>query len=754
MDSNNLLTNVITKIVNNYELDDLMDYCEKDIYINGPINTSTLEILSIMKDLQYDFFKTHETRIIRLMGLFFKDSSSEISDLQQLVMEDYKKCIKEIRQNKAFTPMQNEIITKIENNDNYSFSSPTSTGKSYIFRYLIENAVSDIMIVVPSRALINEFYINIMDIVHDKDTMILTFVDNINKKHTKKRIFILTPERDRDVFKFKNEFNFQFFLFDEAQLTNEKDERGMYYDGIVRRLKKSFPSTKFIFAHPFIKNPEAQFQKNNFKFNKVNYDTFLYKNTGQLFICKDDEEFYLFGTNKKILGERKVKIEYDPIERVLEKKGSILIYTAKSRIIKQEIAKRFEKYINRYCNEEPNPKMLEIINLIKPYIGASDKNKSYFIEYLKKGIVFHHGSMPLDVRILLEKYIKLGFCKICFATSTLAQGVNMPFDLIYIDKFEKTKQLQLRNIIGRAGRSSNQEVFDYGLIVVKKNNMSDIREIINYEEKLNITSQLDTNLIDEDKKEYRDAIKNNDFSDEFNLPNVVVDRMLNNQITDNCILNIKNSINYLVDEENNKILFEILNDNLTTIYNKILLPKRDLNDFEKGILKEANRLMLKRYKGLKFSQCCISRYSRVTKKDNSNYKHGFIPKFAYIPNTKFQKIFNLFGDNEKIDYDTVVYDTYDYFDKLIDLKVGDIYYAAFMKYYEKTKDEKVRTIAIKLKYGTSDSKQIMELRYGFTSDDFDWLDPVVSSINDNEIIFNDRINQLDEFKMEKIKKFI
>ena len=54
---------------------------------------------------------------------------------------------------------------------------------------------------------------------------------------------------------------------------------------------------------------------------------------------------------------------------------------------------------------------------------------------LKKGIVIHHGSIPLDIRFLLEKFTNLGFAKICFSTSTLLQGVNMPFDALFIDNF-------------------------------------------------------------------------------------------------------------------------------------------------------------------------------------------------------------------------------------------------------------------------------------------------------------------------------
>ena len=48
----------------------------------------------------------------------------------------------------------------------------------------------------------------------------------------------------------------------------------------------------------------------------------------------------------------------------------------------------------------------------------------------------------------------------------------------------------------------------------------------------------------------------------------------------------------------------------------------------------------------------------------------------------------------------------------------------------------------------------MELRYGFSSEDFIWLDEIIESIDENEIVFNDKFNELDENKMGKIKKYI
>ena len=49
----------------------------------------------------------------------------------------------------------------------------------------------------------------------------------------------------------------------KAQLSDEESTRGLFYDSIVRRCYKAYPEAKFVFAHPFINNPEAQLVKNH-----------------------------------------------------------------------------------------------------------------------------------------------------------------------------------------------------------------------------------------------------------------------------------------------------------------------------------------------------------------------------------------------------------------------------------------------------------------------------------------------------------
>lgn len=147
------------------------------------------------------------------------------------------------------------------------------------------------------------------------------------------------------------------------------------------------------------------------------------------------------------------------------------------------------------CQPINDPIAIKMIDELKEYIGASITDKLFYnsdmLEKLRCGIVVHHGSMPLTARLILEHFTQKGYCKICFATSTLEQGINMPFDVVYLDRFEGSKTLSVKNLIGRAGRSTNKPIFDFGTVILRPNAMSRFRKVYRTKNVLSSKSQLD-----------------------------------------------------------------------------------------------------------------------------------------------------------------------------------------------------------------------------------------------------------------------
>ena len=773
------MKSVIERIITGDNVEEILKETLDHVFTYGPVDPSDLEILTYTKIYQPALFAKHEKSILITMGLFFKNVSAQ--SFRDIVFDIYKQNI-ESEYAGRYTPVQAKMIRNISQKKNFSFSSPTSTGKSFVFRHIVKRYTNDIAIIVPSRALINEYFVTLNDMFQNTDTNILTYVDLVNKKHAKRRIFVITPERSKDLFKFKDQLNVDVILFDEAQLSNDYSVRGLYYDSVIRRCVVHFPDAKLVFAYPFIDNPEVQYVKNRIEYDGDDYEKFTHRNVGQIFYSYSGDQFYHFGIEASRNGN-KIKIDYDPVAKVLSSDGSVLVYCSKKSIYDKTIFTRFMPYI-KLCPERSEPEALELVDKFRLMIGASASSRgdysSRMVNMLKRGIVVHHGSLPLAARYIIEEFTKKGFCRICFATSTLEQGINMPFDMVWIEKFEPSKPLNVKNIIGRAGRSTPHPVFDYGQIVIKDTSRLKLRRILKNDIRLDEISQLDiATESNDDYKEYKEAIKNNEFSEEYNLTNKELERVSTqmvhvaiSSILDQLFAAGEMRLNDNIDLTLNSLIYK----DFETIYAAYL--NRNLTSAETDILNSVIKIMMWRILGKSFSQIVWYRYSyaartterktiheRIAVSTDSDERYRlqqeerslqarYLPMFQMIPNKNLIPL-NLTHQTPAfiVDYDRVVVDTYDYLDKLIGFRLGDALFAAFDRYRQDTDDERARKMCNYIRYGTDDPKEIMLLRYGFEFEDFEWIKEAVSHVDEDEMIFTDIDIFTDEQK-KRIQKFI
>lgn len=769
------MKNLIKNIKDGKNLDEYINYVRQVLFVEGSTSMTVVEIISYLKLFQPEFLSKHENDILELMGLYFKKPTPNTMEAAAFAV--YGEYIQNLY-GEPFTPIQADILQNINTLKTFSFSAPTSTGKSFVFRELIKNATYDVAVIVPSRALINEYYDKILEVIKTKDINVLTFVEIINTKHSKHNIFILTPERARELFKQKNRLNLGLVLFDEAQLSDEDSVRGLYFDSIVRRVQKNFPESKCVFAHPFISNPEAQLKKNNLEICELyNASHYEQKNVGQIFYSHDKSSsvFYHFGSDKKLMGNHKLPSNFDPIYESLINNGSVLIYTHKSHIYSGEVFKDFQKYI-KLCTEITNEEALQLINKFKAFTGANDSDDSEYVsqivEFMKKGIVIHHGSMPLKARVILEHFTQKGFCKICFATSTLEQGINMPFDIVYLDKYEPSKALSVKNLIGRAGRSTIHNSFDFGAIIIKDSTerIRSLRKVINTPEQIDEISNLDKedDRLDEKYQEYKEAIKNDQFNDEYNLTNSDVQKLSNQEIHD--------TVTTLLDlmfDENEELIYpkweseekndrRAMYDDFHSLYRNYL-GGRQLETGEKSVLSQAIKIMIWQVHSKTFKHICQHRYDYVVhkkdRKKNANIdtkkEHAkFLCKYADIPDKSMKAISLFHGKSiSEVEYDLIIYDTYDYLDKLIGFKLSDIYYAIFHQYYKTKGDYRALKLSNYIKYGTNTHSEIWMLKYGLTFEDIEWAKDCIENINEEEIIFNSKYNELEEDNQNILSRY-
>jgi hypothetical protein len=750
---------MIQSLINGDNIDLELPSILSDFHTKGPVDSYLLEKLAYYKRYNPERFAEYERKILFTMGLFYK--TDEPQNILEVVYSIFAKSIEE-ETGRSFTPVQAGIYNSIHNNRYYSFSAPTSAGKSFLFRQLIREANGDIVIVVPSRALISEYYFEVINIV-DKDVLVLQFIENVNTALVNRRIYIVTPERAVQLFKQKDDFIVELFLFDEAQLS-EEGLRGLRFDALVRRVDRAFPDSKKVFAHPFVNNPEAQLTKHSFNENSSAY-SYSQQSVGKIFLHHDDGNFTHFSPNTEC---EELPMEGNIATEVLNNKGTMLIYISKKKIYDGTYRMQFGEYIGM-CPKLDDEKALSIINELKEFIGAkeegSDKH-SNMIELMERGVVTHHGSMPLKARLIVEQFIKEGLARICFATSTLNQGINMPFDVVWIDNFYNVKELTLKNLIGRSGRTSVEtKEFDYGYTVVKKENVRSFTERFKEAFNLSFESELDleSDIVDEDVRDVVDAIKNDAFNDDLHLTESQVDRIekrpINKSISfvlDTLMRDgvpITGSDYYAIPEKDRKKL----KDCFRSMYTKHL-RRKNLEVPEKIVLSTAIPIMLWHVQGRSFSEIVSLRHAYLAQKSMqgdikarlnskkisyrvaSDLYNALTIRFSQVPSTlpnkKITKQSSFPREHiSKLDFDSLVYDTYDYLDKVVSLSITDPV-CAVLEIYSKNNDD-VRALALSnyIRYGTNDDTDIWLMKYGFGLDDIDWIKDHVISVDRTRIYF-------------------
>lgn len=113
--------------------------------------------------------------------------------------------------------------------------------------------------------------------------------------------------------------------------------------------------------------------------------------------------------------------------------------------------------------------LLACIAQHKPYGTVETVNPTFKVKHpdeallLESGIAIHHYAVPSEIKREVETKLKNKKVQLLFATSTLAQGVNFPFDvaLIYNLYHHKNKRQLISesmfwNVVGRIGRPISQ----------------------------------------------------------------------------------------------------------------------------------------------------------------------------------------------------------------------------------------------------------------------------------------------------------
>ena len=354
----------------------------------------------------------------------------------------------------------------------FSYSSPTSMGKSFIMEVFIKeqitnNAHLNFARIVPTKALINEIREDtVNDLGHllkEKNYSVVTSANDYALDENHNFILVMTPERLLYLLINKPKLTIDYIFIDEAHKMTGRNKRGPFYYKAVDILAQRKPMPHFIFASPNIPNPEVYLKlvmeakdgngnTATSTFAPVTQFKFLVNNEkGNVCIFNDhtQETTFVCSYRKELMSVVALMNHFASIESgkpLAERKRNIAYFSGKAAAI--EAAMEYSRDKNFLDDKDLNQLSHDIETQIHKY---------YFLaEIVKKGIAYHIGYLPSSIRQRIEQLFKNGKINAMFCTSTLIEGVNLPADNLFVDNYRsgmpKMTSVEFRNLIGRVGR--------------------------------------------------------------------------------------------------------------------------------------------------------------------------------------------------------------------------------------------------------------------------------------------------------------
>ncbi len=502
---------------------DIMSCSDKSEFRNY-----SLQIISLMYE-KYKYnekYKISALAIFSKLGSFFSIDKFLITDsevklpIERSIEANMKMNIQIVPFNNSyiFTDNQFELYKRISASKAFSFSAPTSMGKSFIlksflYKVMQNNPPENIIIMVPTRALISQFFIDIkselQDMIELKNYKILTnsnIVQNEEIEH--KYILVLTPERILSYISSLDNPPIGFLFVDEAhKIASQKDSRSVTSYLAIEKLLKKNPNLNLYFSSPNVSNPNVfldMYGKGNNQSYRQIKETSVNQN---LFYVDLIEKYSIFFVNNTRSDKQRLKV-FDKVNclnnflfDLLLSDNNLIYCNGKAKTI--EKAKSFYEFLSVHkkykldLSEELRKKLDISISQIKSHIHKD----YYLVEFLEYGIAYHFGNIPQIVRNIVEELFRKGVIKYLFCTSTLLEGVNLPAKNVLILNNKKNRSIfepiDFWNLAGRAGRFGMELSGNIFCIREEENNWEKKDELLiknDIEIKPTVNKKIDSNI--------------------------------------------------------------------------------------------------------------------------------------------------------------------------------------------------------------------------------------------------------------------
>lgn len=403
------------------------------------------------------------------------------------------------QENKYFFHPQKEIYNHL-NDKVFSYSGPTSLGKSLIMRMFIKDKVlsgykGNFAILVPTTALISEISTNIIkeDLKDELEKQNYRVITSGNSPHLKDEnknfIMVMTPERLLYTLISFPTLSVDFLFIDEAHRISMFDGRATFYFKVTDMLLQRERQPHLILASPNIPNPGT--------FLKIlpNYEqleptilktTFTPVSQMKYVLDLKEHKMLVFNPHKKgknVFEEIQalspnITIN-DLVRSIIQKdltKSTLIYCSGKNKAVTMAIDYAKDSSV-AYLNEKELDDLADEIR--------NDIHSDYYLaDLIRKGVAYHVGYLPLHVRTKIEELYRVKKIKAIFCTSTIIEGVNLPADNLIavscnIGNAGTMSAVEFKNMLGRVGRI---EYNLYGNVFIirqeKHTSMDTIKELL------------------------------------------------------------------------------------------------------------------------------------------------------------------------------------------------------------------------------------------------------------------------------------
>lgn len=263
----------------------------------------------------------------------------------------------------------------------------------------------------------------------------------------------MTPERLLHMMIGKPQIKIDFLFVDEAHKISDRGGRSTYYYKVIAQLSKMKEMPTVIFASPNIPNPEVYLSL----IPKINIDEVKKLASKYTPVCQfkyfldlcEGQAYFYNDYSKSLSSIGKIPQE-DELSDIVNRVGS-----TQQNIIYCNSRQKVVDYAVQYASKLPikdDEKLISLANDIRNEVH----NDCYLADLIQRGVAYHVGYLPTNIRLRIEKSFVDGILRTIFCTSTLVEGVNLPADNLFITSYRNGNsnmdEVEFRNLVGRVGR--------------------------------------------------------------------------------------------------------------------------------------------------------------------------------------------------------------------------------------------------------------------------------------------------------------